>query len=92
MKTSRINFPLYTNLLNKISISFFVVVKGYPYEYVDDWEKFNETSLPEKEDLYSHLNMEDISDADYKHAKRFCKDFQIKTLGEYHDLYVESDA
>ena len=47
----------------------------YPYEYMDDWEKFNETSLPEKEDFYSHLNMEDITDADYTHAKRVCKNF-----------------
>ena len=39
----------------------------YPYEYIDDWEKSNEMSLPEKEDFFSHLNMEDISDADYKH-------------------------
>ena len=64
----------------------------YPYEYMDDWEKFNETSLPEKEDFYSHLNMEDITDADYAHAKRVCKDFEIKNLGEYHDLYVQSDT
>ena len=35
----------------------------YPYEYMDNWEKFNETLL-EKEDCYSHLNMEDITDAD----------------------------
>ena len=41
----------------------------YPYEYMNDWEKFNETSLPEKEDFYSHLNMEDITDTDYAHAK-----------------------
>ena len=40
----------------------------YPYEYWDDWKKLNETSLPEKEDFYSHLNMEDITDADYAHA------------------------
>ena len=52
---------------------------------------FNETSLPEKEDCYSHLNMEDITDADYTHRKRVCKDFQIKSLGEYHDLYVQSN-
>ena len=64
----------------------------YPYEYMDDWEKFNETSLPEKEDFYSHLNMEDITDADYAHAKRVCKDFEIKNLGEYHDLYVQSNT
>ena len=64
----------------------------YPYEYTDDWEKFNETSLPRKEGFYSHLNMEDITDADYAHAKRDCKDFEKKKLGEYHDLYVESDT
>ena len=42
---------------------------------MDDWEKFNETSLPEKEDFYSHLKMVDITDADYKHAKGVSKDF-----------------
>ena len=36
----------------------------YPYEYMDEWEKFNETSLPEKEEFYRNLNMEDITDAD----------------------------
>ena len=45
-----------------------------------DWEKFNETSLPEKEDFYSHLNMEDITDADYVHGKRVCKNFEIKNF------------
>ena len=59
---------------------------------MDDWEKLNESSLPEKEELYSHLNMEDITDADYAHAKRVCKDFEIKNLGEYHDLYVKSNT
>ena len=42
----------------------------YPYEYMDYWEKFNETSLPEKECFYIDLNMEYITDADYTHAKR----------------------
>ena len=37
---------------------------------MDDWEKFNETSLPEKEDFCSHLNMGDFTDADYAHVKR----------------------
>ena len=48
---------------------------------MDDWEKFNETSLPENEDFYSHLNMEYITDADYAHTKSVCKDFEIKHLG-----------
>ena len=52
----------------------------YPYEYMDDWQKFSETSLPEKENFDSHLNMEDITAEDYKHAKNVWKDFEIKTL------------
>ena len=63
----------------------------YPYEYMDDWEKLNEASLPEKEDFYSHLNMEDNADADFTNAERVCKDFEIKYLGEYHDLYFQID-
>ena len=42
----------------------------YPYEYMDIWEKINETTLHEKEEFYSNLNMEDITDVDYLHAKR----------------------
>ena len=41
----------------------------YPYEYMDDWEKLNETALSEKEDFYSQLNMEHITDADYTHPR-----------------------
>ena len=51
----------------------------YSYEY-----------NPEKEDFYSHLNMEDITDTDCAHAKRVCKDFENKNLGEYHDLFVQN--
>ena len=58
---------------------------------MDDEEKFNETSLPEK-DFSGHLNIEDITDADYAHAKRVGKDFEIKHLGEYHDLFVQRDT
>ena len=59
---------------------------------MDDWEIFDGTSLPAKEDLYGYLNMEDITDADYAHAKRVSKDVEIKNLGEYHDLYIQSDT
>ena len=58
---------------------------------MDDWEKFNETSLPEKENFCSHLNTEDITNANYAHTKRVCKDFELKNSGKYHDLYVQSD-
>ena len=63
----------------------------YTCEYMDDWEKSNETSLPEKEDFYNHLSMEDVTDAYYAHAKSFFKDFETKNLGEYNDLYVQSN-
>ena len=59
---------------------------------MDDWAKFNETLLTEKEEFYSHLNMEDITEADFAHAKRVCKNFEIKNLGEYFDLYVQSNT
>ena len=59
---------------------------------MDDLEKFYEKLLPEKEGVYSHLNMEDITDADYVHAKRICKDFEKKTLGQHHELYVHSNT
>ena len=64
----------------------------YPYEYMGDWEKFNGITLPEKEEIYSNLNMEDITDADSIHLKKVCKDFEIKNLGEFHDLYPKSDT
>ena len=50
----------------------------YPYEYMDGWEKFNETLFPDKYDFYSLLNMEDITDEDYAHTIRVIKDFEIK--------------
>ena len=81
-------------MTNKFNNNIFILLlrKGvYPYEYMDDWEKFNETLLPKKEDFYSHVNMEDITDADFAYAK-VCKDFEIKNLEEYHDLYVQSDT
>ena len=64
----------------------------YPYEYMDAWEKFYEISLPSKEDFYSNLNMEDINDIDYRHANNVFKVFKLENLGNYHDLYVQSDT
>ena len=42
--------------------------------------------------FYSELNLEDITDKDYTHAQKVCKEFKIKILGNYHDLYVQSDT
>ena len=64
----------------------------YPYEYMDNWERFNETLLPSKESFYSNLNMENIDDIDYRHGNNVFRIFKLKNLGEYHDLYVQSDT
>ena len=64
----------------------------YLYEYMDSWERFDETALPSKKDIYSNLNLEDISNKDYAHAQKFWDVFGIKNLGEYHDLYVQIDT
>ena len=71
----------------------FLLRKGvYPYEYMDSWEKFDETSVPPKEAYYSKLNEEGISDADYAHVQKVWEVFEIKNQGEYHDLYVQCDT
>ena len=77
------------NDLNK----FMLLRKGvYSYEYMDNWERFDETSLPNKETFYSSLNMGNIDDIDYRHGNNVFKKFKLKNLGEYHDLYVQSDT
>ena len=60
----------------------------YSNEYMDDWEKFNGTLIPEKKHPYGPLNIENTTDAIYKCIKRVCKDFDLKKLGECNDFYV----
>ena len=59
---------------------------------MDSWEKFNEESLPNKEYWYSNLNKEDNTKEEYEHTLKVWKEINIKNLGEYHDLYVQSDT
>ena len=49
----------------------------YPYEYMDNWERFDETLLPDKKAFYSELNLEDITDKDYEHAQKVWEVFEI---------------
>ena len=58
----------------------------YPYEYMDGWDKFS------KESFYSNLRMENISETNYRHANNVFKTFKLNNLGDYHDLYVQSDT
>ena len=88
--TFKITFNFSNNDINKFILLLRKCI--YTYENMDEWEIFNEKSLPQKEEFYSNLNMEDISDADYMHAKKVCKDFQTKNLGEYQDFYLKIDT
>ena len=64
----------------------------YPYEYMDSFERFNETYLPPKEAFYSKLKKSGIPDEDYAHAKQVWEAFECENLGDYHDLYLATDA
>ena len=78
------------NNLNKFIL---LLRKGvYPYEYMHNRQRIDETSLPDKESFYSSLNLENIDDIDYRHGNNVFKKFKLKNLGEYHDLYVQSDT
>ena len=69
-----------------------LIRKGiYPYEYRDNWDCFEETTLPPKSSFYSNLNMSGVNDQDYEHACKVWRDFRIRNLGEYHDLYLKTD-
>ena len=64
----------------------------YPYEYMDSMDKFNETELPSIDKFYSKPQKKHISDKDYAHAKKVWNIFEMKTPGDYHDLYVQADT
>ena len=90
IKRTASTYEFCNNDLNKFVL---LLRKGvYPYEYMDTWERFSEISLPSKEDFYSNLNMENINDIDYRHANNVFKVFKLENLGDYHDLYVQSDT
>ena len=66
-----------------------LIRKGiFPYEYMDNWDRFEETTLPLESSFYSKLNMSGVSDQDYEHACKVWRDFEVKNFGEYHDLYL----
>ena len=81
---------------NDINNFILLLRKGiYPYECMDSWETFNETTLPNKKAFYSELNLKDITDEDYIHAQKLFEELKKKKkkkLGEYHDLYLQSDT
>ena len=63
----------------------------YPYDYMNSFEKFEDSRLPKKEDFFSIMNNEHITDEEYQHAQNVWNEFGLSSMGEYHDLYLKSD-
>ena len=64
----------------------------YPYEYMNSMDKFDEIELPSIDNFYSSLQKKHISDKDYAHAKKIWNVWDMKTIGDYHNLYVQADT
>ena len=87
------DLQIHINFVMETLINLLLLRKGvYPYEYIDSQERFNEIILPDKKAFYSELNLEDTTDKDYAHAQKVFKELNLKNLGHYHDLYVQSDT
>lgn len=62
-----------------------------PYDFMDSFEKFDKRELPEKEDFFTLLRNENITEEQYQHAEKVCETFAVKTMGDYYDLPLKSD-
>ena len=87
------DFPIMTKLEPEETKHRLLLKKGiYPHKYMDTFERFDETQLPDKTKFYSSLSGKGITDEEYAHAKAVWKTFGCRNLGDYHNLYVETDA
>ena len=75
--------PIQFNLMKRKGV--------YPYDYMDSFSKFNDTELPRREDFYSLLTDNNISEDDYSHVQNVWNTFNLQNMGEYHDLYLKTD-
>ena len=89
------NFPITVEHFKDLSLDKIklLIRKGvYPYDYINNSERFNETQLPPKNAFFSSLTNQHISDNDYMHAVNVWNKLKIKNLGEYNDLYLKTDV
>ncbi|XP_072023059.1 uncharacterized protein [Amphiura filiformis] len=87
------DFPEITKFFKDNEKLQLLLRKGvYPYDYVNSLEKLRETRLPPKEAFYSKLNDVELSDEDYQHARNVWDTFGMKSMREYHDLYLKTDV
>ena len=76
-----------------IGDSFELIRRGvYPYDYMDSFDRFDETELPPQDAFFNKISGDSCSDADYAHALRIWDAFNCETLGDYHDIYLQLDV
>ena len=86
-------FPIMGTMIPEENKRKLLLQKGiYPYEYMDSFERFNETQLPKKEKFYSSLSGKGITDEEYAHAQKVWETFGCQTMGKYHDVYLTTDV
>lgn len=89
------SFKIVRKEFNYLSDDKFKLItrKGiFPYEYVDNLTKLDVLTLPDQDDFYSHLTDSSVSDVEYEHAQSVWREFNIRNLGEYSDLYLKTDV
>lgn len=70
-----------------------LIRKGvYPYDHIESLAVFDETALPTRDQFFSKLSESSITESEYEHAEQIWKLFEIRSLGEYHDLYLATDV
>ena len=79
---------------NKDTNKFVLLLRKcfYPYDYMDSWDIFDETSLTDKKGFYSEFHLKGITNKDYTQAQKVFEEFRLKNLGDYHESYVQSDT
>ena len=97
LKNGNHNFPITKQIFSQKNLTesdFDLLLQKqiYPYDYIDCFEKFEEPNLPKKNFFYNLLRFEEISNENYNHAKQIWNLFNLKNLGDFHDLYVLLDT
>ena len=72
------NIRKFPFILESVQYKWLIQKGIYPYEYMDNWDKFEETNLPPKEAFYSKLNVAGVKEEDYEHALKVWKEFRLK--------------
>ena len=86
------DFKVMKDRFNPTEMELLTRKLAYPYDYMDSWPRFKETSLPKQDDYFNILTDSNISDDDYAQALKVFDVLGLQNLGQLHDLYVETDV